>query len=60
MPVQQVQQQIQQQIPGTLQQGIPLQPNLVTQPMNMQQLHPVSLIIWWSFFQTLIYCTKII
>lgn len=45
---QQVQQQIQQQIPGTIHQGLPLQPNLaVTQQsmqMNMQQIHPVSVI----------------
>ncbi|ERL93206.1 hypothetical protein D910_10503 [Dendroctonus ponderosae] len=42
IPVQQVQQQLQQQIPCSIQQGIPLQPNLVTQAMNMQQIHPVS------------------
>ncbi|XP_048524771.1 polyhomeotic-like protein 2 isoform X3 [Dendroctonus ponderosae] len=43
IPVQQVQQQLQQQIPCSIQQGIPLQPNLVTQAMNMQQIHPQQL-----------------
>lgn len=40
-------QQLQQTIPGTLSQGLPLQPNLaVTQQMQMgvQQIHPVSAI----------------
>lgn len=47
---QQVQQQIQAQNIGTLQQGLPLQPNLaVTQQpmqMNMQQLQQVGFLIF--------------
>lgn len=55
---QQVQQTIQQSIPGTIQQGLPLQPNLaVTQQpmqMGMQQLHPVGIFMTFKIISTFI------
>lgn len=52
-PNNQVQQAIQQAIPATIQQGLPLQPNLAVtqQPMSMgmQQIHPVSYPLFYVF-----------